>query len=260
MKPKAITLLVILWATMIVLAAGAGADQAPAALLGTLTVSPRILDIDAFFSGGRLTLTGDIGADEDIIIELYGKNTRTTFDLKDRIGPFWMTNGSVHFENIPEMYLLLLPDGQDWDKKAETLGLGMKQLEERVITSGTDDVPQNIFTMFTQMKDTEGLYKKFPQAVRYLGEQDGRKKFEAFCPLPALIATGTYNVKATVTSQGRLVRQITQQFSVREIGFVKMVNDMASNQRVVYGVAAVVIALMAGLIMGVLFRQSGGGH
>ena len=47
--------------------------------------------------------------------------------------------------------------------------------------------------------------------------------------------------------------------AVHQIGFTRMVDDLATHQRLIYGVFAVLIALFTGGVMGLLFK-GGGGH
>jgi hypothetical protein len=90
-----------------------------------LTITPDTINVNSFFSGSALTISGDIKAADDVIIEISGKDAINNFELKGRVGPFWMTTGKVELENIPSFYLVLLPQGKDWLQKAESLGLGL---------------------------------------------------------------------------------------------------------------------------------------
>jgi hypothetical protein len=53
--------------------------------------------------------------------------------------------------------------------------------------------------------------------------------------------------------------ELSRSFTVDEVGFSRLVYDLATNQRLVYGILAVVIALFAGAVMGLLFK-GGGSH
>lgn len=260
MQRKIFITLLLYCAGIICLSGSVSAGQQLAALPDVLTITPRIMNINTFFSGGELTISGNILSSEDIILEIRGKDSESSFDMKGRVGPFWMAIGNIKLENIPELYQLLLPEGPDWDRKAEALGLGIDRLKDRLITSGTVDIPLNVFKMFAKLKDHEGLYRQVPNAIRYSPESDGTKRFTAVCLLPDRIKTGTYEIKATTILNGIAERQMKDHFSVNEIGFIKLVNHLALDRRLIYGVSAVIIALMAGLIMGVLFKQSGGTH
>ena len=58
------------------------------------------------------------------MIEILGPEANDLYDLKGRVGPFWMTREKVQLENAPQLYMLLLPQGQDWERKAALAGLG----------------------------------------------------------------------------------------------------------------------------------------
>lgn len=228
--------------------------------LRKLNLTPEAVHINAFFSGETLTLTGQIPATEDVIIEITGKDTEDSFDLTGRIGPFWMTKGSVEIDNVPVLYLLLTPEGPDWDQTLSGLDLGMTHLETRAKATGTVEVPSGIFGMFTALKEKEGLYRTVGGAVSYTGEADGIRDFTAKCRLPALIGSGTYRVQAFTVKDHAVTGRMETSFRVDEVGFVKLVDRLASDRRIAYGVSAVVIALFAGLVMGILFKQDGGSH
>jgi len=261
MRRKLLIVSALCCAGILVLFGMVSAGFPSAAAQDALNVTPEVLDINAFFAGSELTVTGTLRPSEDVIIEIAGKDTENSFDLKGHNGPFWMTKGTVYLKNIPELYLLLLPDGRDWEEKAQGLGIGLKHLKERASISGSVEVPPDLFTMFAELKDTEGLYKVVPGAIQYSRETDGTKQFSAVYRLPALIGTGTYHVIATTVSENAAaVTQMKSHFLVQKIGFVQLIDEMATNDRIIYGVTAVVTALMAGLAMGFIFRQGGGAH
>ena len=227
----------------------------------SLIVTPETISVDSFFSGSELTIAGDIKATDDVIIEIVGQNGNQDFELKGRVGLFWMTTGKIELKDIPNLYLVLMPDGKDWLQKADTLGLGMEQIRRQMSTSGTSKPPENIFSMFKKLKKSEELYDEIPGAVTYSPGKDGMKHFVGKCAIPSSVNLGTYAIKATeVTEGGSKGPELQGQLVVQEIGFVKFVNRLASDQRITYGVSAVVIALMAGILMGVIFRQGGGSH
>jgi uncharacterized protein (TIGR02186 family) len=225
-----------------------------------LVVSPKIIEVNSFFSGHGVTISGDIKAADDVIIEITGKDGTNNFELKGRVGPFWMTTGKLKLENIPGLYIVLLPQGKDWLQKADAMGLGMDQIKKRIVSSGTVKVPDNVFSMFKKLKKHEELYDEIIGAVTYSKAENGVKHFVAKCRVPSSIALGSYLVKASVISGGAPTQELNSQLIVQEVGFVKFVNTLASDRRITYGVSAVIIALAAGLLMGVVFRKSGGSH
>ncbi len=224
-----------------------------------LAVDPSLMDVDAFFSGGQVTISGEIPAADEVAIEVTGPEVSQLYDVKGRIGPFWMTREKVQLENTPDLYMLLLPQGKDWEQAAGAMGLGVAHLKQQIAIGPSELPSEDIFTMFLSLKSSEGLYGEAPGAVMYTAGAGGRKRFAASYRFPSSTQAGTYTVKATCIENGTGVRELSQTVTVRETGFVKLVNELASTHRLTYGILAVVIALLAGSITGVVFKR-GGSH
>jgi hypothetical protein len=222
-----------------------------------LAVSPNVINVDTFFSGGEASVTGEIPAADDVLIEVIGPQTSEVYDVKGRVGPFWMTREKVQLENTPVLYMLLLPQGRDWKRVADGLGLGVEHLRQQVSVGPSGLPPDDIFGMFVSLKSSEGLYRDALEAVAYTAASDGRRRFAAACRFPSSTTAGTYTIKATCIDHGARGPSLSREVTVRETGFVKMVDDMASNRRLVYGLSAVVIALLAGAFTGILFKSRG---
>jgi hypothetical protein len=93
----------------------------------------------------------------------------------------------------------------------------------------------------------------------YTPAANGRRAFTATYMFPSSTTAGRYRVKATTIENGVRGPEKSREVTVQEIGFVKMVKDLASNRPLTYGVSAVLIALVAGSLMGVIFKR-GGSH
>lgn len=232
----------------------AGADTSAA-----LTVSPYVMNVGTFFSGGQITISGEIPAAQDVVVEIIGPQINSLFDVKGRIGPFWMTREKVDLENAPALYLLLMPSGPEWAQKAPGLNLGIDNLRQQIGIARAETAPDVIFRMFVKLKRSEKLYGEVPGAVSYAADENGRRRFTATCRLPSSTAVGKYSVKATPISNGQAGPELSADLTVQQVGFVEMVDRLASNRRLTYGVAAVLIALFAGAVMGFLFK-GGGSH
>ncbi|MGA8241569.1 MAG: hypothetical protein WB818_13415, partial [Desulfobacterales bacterium] len=76
--------IVVCWAGLGIAAAGFAQTEAPAAL----TVSPDVLNVGLFFSGGEVAITGEIPVSQDVVVEVIGPQVNSLFDVKGRIGPF----------------------------------------------------------------------------------------------------------------------------------------------------------------------------
>jgi hypothetical protein len=152
-----------------------------------------------------------------------------------------------------------LPKGLDWRQKAGSLGLGLEQLKSKIKIQSDTLAPQELFTMFLDLKKSEGLYVELENAVDYAAVENGRKRFTAVYHFPRATAAGEYSIKATMIANGAKELEQSCGFIVDEVGFTRLVDDLATNRRLAYGIFAVVIALFTGGVMGVLFK-GGGSH
>ena len=226
---------------------------------GELTVQPNVLNIGTFYSGGQITISGEIPAGQDIIVQIAGPTSNGKFDIKGRVGPFWMTRDKAELSGAPVMYALLLPGGEAWQAKASALGLDLRQLRKKIDLHADTLPPDKLFDLFLQLKKSEGLYVVEDNAVTYASGQNGRRRFTAGYRFPRSTATGQYTIKATAVAGSEIVMEQSTTLAVHQIGFTRMVDDLATHQRLIYGVFAVLIALFTGGVMGLLFK-GGGGH
>jgi uncharacterized protein (TIGR02186 family) len=224
-----------------------------------LRIEPNHLDVNTFFTGGEVTITGRAPAQADVVVEITGPMVDAQYDIKGRVGPFWMNRQKVHLKNTPSLYALLTPDGEKWEERLSALGVGFEKLKDSIQVSDSEISKADIVQMFMKLKESEGLYGEDFGAVTYGSEKDGVKTFTADYKFPSSTLTGSYAIKAVLVENGATQSESFAKLSVREIGFIKFIDKLASNQRLVYGVLAVVIALFTGAIMGVLFK-GGGGH
>jgi hypothetical protein len=226
---------------------------------GGLEIQPEVMDIGTFYSGGQVAISGEVPQGQDVLVEITGPAANGKFDVKGRVGPFWMTRGKAELDGAPSMYVLLLPGDQRWQKEAESLGLGLENLKKEITIQAEERSSDELFTMFLELKKSESLYVEQENAVTYAPAENGQRRFTAVYHFPRSTAAGKYIIKATTVANGAKVTELSRTFLVDEVGFTRLVDDLATNRRLTYGILAVVIALFTGAVMGVLFK-GGGSH
>jgi len=251
------TLIVILLSGPGLVLLGGGSVRADG--LEGLTIEPQAVDIGAFFNGKRLEITGEIPSSGDLLVELTGPAVDSTYDVQGQLGPFWMTTDKVELKDAPRMYILLLPSGEEWPRRAASLGWGLESLESRISISQTQLSKDDVFGMFIDTKRAEGKYAEVAGAISYAAAAGGRKRFTAVCELPPSTAPGKYMIKVSVLDGGKQVDDLSTELDIQEVGFVKFVHDLAMGRGLIYGILAVIIALATGMIMALVLK-GGGGH
>jgi hypothetical protein len=236
-----------------------GISPASSAQATVLKISPPHLDITTFFSGQKMSLTGSIASDQDMVIEIKGPEQQSTFNMKGRVGPFWMNRGKLELEKAPFLYFLLLPEGKEWPATLSSFGVGIEQLEKKLIIRPESVSLDVVFPRFVQLKRSEHLYGELESAIRYFPSKEGMKRFETEFFFPSSTVPGEYRIQSRVIHDGKVEETALQSFKVEEAGFIKTVRELAYERGLLYGIMCVLIALFVGTVIGLVFR-GGGAH
>ncbi len=225
-----------------------------------LDVQPPALTIGTFYSGQSARLVGELEEGQEVALELKGPSENASFDLKGKVGPFWMNRGLVQVENAPTLYILLLPAQTPPEAELESLGLGMTHLKGgvKVVSPGQD--PEQIFAKFLEFKKASGLYQQRSGAVTYAPAGQGRRAFYADFDFPSSLAAGQCQVVATVFENGAVLGRLEKTYVVEDGPFLALVKGLALDRALLFGVLCVLIALVTGAVMGVVFKGGKGGH
>jgi hypothetical protein len=139
---------------------------------------------------------------------------------------------------------------------------GFPALIQRISLTG--DVQANEKDTFTQqfleLKEREQLYGAWPGGLKLSPPQDGRQRFEGTFWLPANVRPDTYKVCLTAVKNSHQAQErVCTDLTVQMVGFPAFFMSLAYEHGALYGILAVVIAIVTGFLMGYLFK-GGGGH
>jgi hypothetical protein len=67
-------------------------------------------------------------------------------------------------------------------------------------------------------------------------------------------------VEVLAVRDGHVVERASTKMLVEQAGLVAALSGMATNHAALYGIMAVVVALVAGLGVGAIFKKGGGSH
>jgi uncharacterized protein (TIGR02186 family) len=88
--------------------------------------------------------------------------------------------------------------------------------------------------------------------VTFLGE----RLFRTLVEFPANVPTGTYRATTYLLVDGRVESAQTTPLIINKAGLEAEVFDFAHNQSALYGVIAILVALVAGWLAHVAFRKA----
>jgi len=230
-----------------------------------MTVTPGLLHIGTFYDGTSLHVEGTVPAESQVVLRFVGASCELHMRERGKVlGVMWMNLDSLIFRGVPSVCLvssalafdkLAGSGGPEQQEDFKSLELSGIQAEAQVESNGLDR--RVAFEEFLKLKRGEGLYREMVGNVAYGPASNGRKTFEADIPIPSRLTPGAYQVELAAISQGKIIARTQQPVTVDLVGFPALLSRLAFDHAALYGVLATVIAILAGLAIGMVFQSKG---
>ena len=231
------------------------AISAPALAVDPLVadLSSREIAITTGFTGSELLLFGAIDGDGDVVVVVRGPPHMEVVRRKKRIAGIWVNADSVSYREVPSFYHVAStrPLTEIASLSALTgLELGADRLKFQRV--GAAQAGDDLFRKaLLRNKQRDALYTKGLGKIKMMG----RRLFRTTVVFPTTVPTGTYSVDVLLFRGGRVIDTETTPLQVRKVGLEADIFNFAHQQSALYGVIAILIALMAGWLAGAMFRQ-----
>jgi uncharacterized protein (TIGR02186 family) len=219
-------------------------------------LSLRRIEVTTAFTGGEILVFGAterlIHAEGDQIVVLAtGPNTSMVVRQKIEVLGFWINGPGARFNSIPSYWALAATSPVEElllrDERAELrLGLDLVQLPQ-IGARG----PQYREAL-RELKQRDGLWVDQVRPV----EVAGGRLFSVRLPVPATVSTGPYRVQVMLVRGGRVTARQDLALEVVRVGTAASIAHVARNWPVLYGLASILLAALAGWLGSVLFRRS----
>lgn len=222
-----------------------------------LEIEPNHIEVGTFYSGTTVRVEGAIPTGYEAAIACVGKADTIELKKKGRVlGILWMNVGDVVFQDVPSFYVLntstklseLAPP-----PILERLQVGYPAIEARTTRSAIEGEKHELFQELLKLKESERLYSYDEDGVRLRPGRGGTVHFSAQCFMPAKAPSGDYDVRLFVFQGGRGRLLHTVRLEVAPIGATAFISSLAQHDGLLYGVLAVIIALVVGLFTGFVF-------
>jgi uncharacterized protein (TIGR02186 family) len=231
--------------------------SAPCAAEPSLQLSPSRVEVDLFFRGARLVATGAVPKDCRVVLKLEGERRAAAYRRKERRGPLWMSTGRVVFDSLPGLYAIAASsDSSDVVRQLEAVGEGFDALRQSVaIEQAPPGDDGFVFNEFLRLETQRGFYAVRPGFVELSDGEGAFNVFRSEFRIPAAVRPGTYRATLYCFREHHPVSKTVRTFSVEKTGLVRAISNVAFRNGGLYGVVSVVVALAAGLVVGVIFRK-----
>lgn len=215
---------------------------------------PRV-SITSAFQGESILLFGMFDPPGEIVVVVVGPPARDTVLRKQRVLGLWLNTGRQAFDDVPAYYSIAA--SQPLQRLlARSAGGEILSLEDRLQSvRSVGQREHEDLTRFrlglVEVKRREGLY---PAAIGQVTIQANRL-FRVELPFPSRLPEGTYEVRTYLLHEGRIVAAVSRPLPVGKVGFSAQLAGWADNDGPLYGLGAIIMALLVGWIGGAVMRR-----
>jgi uncharacterized protein (TIGR02186 family) len=248
----------------LMLSAAPAKAQTPLAEGIQIGLSTDNVSITAGFSGADLTIFGSLENPDplvarqgryDVIVVLEGPPRPVVVRRKDRILGVWVNLESETFENVPMSYSVATTRPmQDITEpnSYKQLSLGASSLYMQPADASDNPAPIEEFTKaLRERKAATGLYSENVGGVQFLSQN----LFRATVRLAPNVPVGTHKARAFLFKSGVFIKESSAQLEIRKSGFEQSIFRVAHNYSFLYGIFAILLALVTGWLGRLVFRR-----
>lgn len=242
-------------ALLLAMFAAASANGAADAREIAADLSSHAIEITAGFDGAELLLFGHDSSKGDVIVIVRGPEAPIAVRRKERTAGIWVNQAEVSFPSAPGFYYVAVTDGLRSDGKLSTIlaetGLGARYLGLPAEGDADSALVDDFRNALIELRGREQLYATEPGAITM--RDDGL--FRTSVPFPAAVPVGKYVVTVYHVVDDWPVAGATTPLTVRKAGFGAFVYNSAQEYPALYGIIAILVALVAGWFGGWAFRR-----
>jgi uncharacterized protein (TIGR02186 family) len=219
-------------------------------------LSEHLVAITAGFAGAEVLLFGAVDEPGDVVVIVRGPTRPLIMYRKSRLFGIWVNADHMTFEDVPAYYAIASTRPLE-DIAAPTVlarnEMGVENLRlELPRAKASPNVAQEWRDALIRNQQRVRLYPAEVGRVGFLGN----RLFRTRLTLPANVPTGAYEAKVYFLREGQIVSAQTTPLFVNKIGMEAEIFDFAYEQSALYGIIAILVALMAGWLAHVAFRRA----
>ncbi|WP_420546978.1 TIGR02186 family protein [Curvivirga sp.] len=217
-------------------------------------LSDHVVAITTGFTGTDLLLFGSVSDVGDVIVIVHGPTEEIVVRKKEQISGIWANKDSITFEHVPSFYSVAASP-EAMSRVSSAVGRRHQIGAYNVRFDSKEDIDRQTAAPFKEAlvrnKTKMGLYTKRPALV----EMRGRHLFRTKVHFPANVPTGTYRVETLLLKEGTVIAAQNTPLFINKLGFGAQVFRFAHRHPALHGLAAIIIAVLAGLFANWVFRK-----
>ncbi len=242
-------------ASFLLAALAAPPDRPPVAL----ALTDEEVRVTSGFTGARLIIYGVAPAwqaGDDLIVVLQGPDQQLRVMRKQRVAGVWMNTAPVTYPAAPSYYAAastrpLTEIAPPNVLRSQGVGADYVPLRPGPGTGQSSAQLAEYRDAVVRLKGERGLYRNEEGGVRL----QAANLFRAEVRLPAEAPVGQYEAEVILFRNGEALARETTMLNVHRAGIGRAIYQWAQSLGLFYGLAAVLIAMLAGWAAATLFRS-----
>ncbi|MBF0227833.1 MAG: TIGR02186 family protein [Desulfobacterales bacterium] len=224
---------------------------------------PSIIKIGLFYGGQKISIKANVPDGYEVITKIKGPDETLHLKKKGKVwGILWMNVKEISYNFVPKLYII-----RSSSKIAsiapinilQPLEIGYESLKEKT-TNEQEPETKELFGELIKLKESEGLFSINNESFKCTSLQNGMRQAVTEFMLPPKAPVGEYIVELFAFSNGSGSRIETSTFKLEQAPSINFLSSLAFNHGFLFGCLAVIIAILAGLLSGIIFGGSGKGH
>lgn len=216
------------------------------------------------FGGETVSFKGTLPQPGTTVIVQVKSENNPSLKLvrKGRVVFFWMSVKQFEVSHVPFLYKVFssgnLTDILNKNLKKE-LNIGYDALKPNLglkLLAGkpSDDDLNVVFDGFLKMKEKAGLYGVRENAIE-INKENSSFMFDLHFSDRAV--EGSYAITCWAIKDGVILGETKETIAIEKVGLSHWLTYMAQHHSAIYGIIAVVIAIVVGLLAGFIFKGKG---
>ncbi|HWB48810.1 MAG TPA: TIGR02186 family protein [Stellaceae bacterium] len=218
-------------------------------------LSSHSIAITTGFTGASVVLFGATDGLADVVAVVRGPDRDVTVWEKGKVAGIWANTDSVTFVGIPSFYAVAAtrPLADALSPGAAALyKIGSDNLKFETKFPTDPERAKRFARALIDVRKRTGVFSSSHEKIAFLGDRLFRTTFF----FPANIPTGSYLVEVFLVRDKDVVGGQTTPLVVSKVGVDAAVFNFAHSDALAYGAIAVMMAVMAGWIASLPFRNS----
>ncbi|MEQ1653572.1 MAG: TIGR02186 family protein [Hyphomicrobium sp.] len=232
-------------------------------------VSTRSVAITSGFTGTEIIIFGTVensrqpsaeAGTYDVVVVVEGTPAPVVVRKKARVGGLWINSSSVRFASFPSYYAIASTRPIDEISDAEVLNkneIGFNHI--RMVPSGRAYIgtanPKDAIEFreaVIRLKQRDRLYLTADYGVTFIG----RSLFRSTITLPPNVPVGPLTARVYLLKDGQLLSSYISKVTMERAGLERFLHDAAYERPLLYGLAMIAMAAMAGLAAAFAFSRA----